>query len=250
MSQKSSLGGLTLLCYLALSTPVSAKTVGDMQGVGQFMIDRTEVTVGQFSRFAQATGFQSKAEKMGGGLVYAAGWEQKVGWTWRAPYGTPATDDEPAVHITFKEAQAYCRWAGKRLPSDAEWTEAAFTERRSSPPVPFIRGRTYPFATGDSPQGANCLNDCGVTPALDYSAVVDRGHGHAKVATTRIGVNGLFDMSGNVWEWIDSGDAQAKGTRGGSWWYGEQQMRRGHVASKPPGMAVVYIGFRCAKDAP
>ena len=241
---------MMLLCCLLAAAPALAGPIGEMQRISHFMIDRTEITVSQFRRFAQATSFQGKAEKAGGGLVYAAGWERRVGWTWRAPYGTPATDDEPAVHITFYEAQAYCRWAGKRLPTDAEWTEAAFTERRSSPPAPFIQGRTYPFATGQTPQGANCLDDCGSTPALDYSAVLQRGRGHAKAATTKVGVNGLFDMGANVWEWVDAGDGQNKRTRGGSWWYGEQQMRREHIASKPPNTAVVYIGFRCAKDSP
>jgi formylglycine-generating enzyme required for sulfatase activity len=57
-------------------------------------------------------------------------------------------------------------------------------------------------------------------------------------------------MGANVWEWVDTGDGEYKRTRGGSWWYGAQQMRRDHIASKPRDMAVVYIGFRCAKDLP
>jgi formylglycine-generating enzyme required for sulfatase activity len=241
---------LGLLWFLALGAPASAGPVGEAQRISHFMIDRTEITVGQFRRFAEQTGFLTKAEQSDGGLVYAAGWEQKAGWTWRAPFGTPASNEEPAVHVTFDEAQAYCRWAGKRLPTDAEWTEAAFTERRRSPPPPFVRGRTYLFPTGDTPKGANCLDDCGKTPALDYAAVLDRGRGHAKAGTTRAGVNGLFDMGANVWEWVDTGDSETKRTRGGSWWYGEHQMRRDHIASKPRNMAVVYIGFRCVKDVP
>jgi formylglycine-generating enzyme required for sulfatase activity len=217
-----------------------------MQRIGDFAIDRTEVTVGQFRRFVEATGLATRAEREGGGLVYAAGWEQRPGWSWHAPYGKPAGDDEPAVHVTFDEAQAYCRWAGKRLPDDAEWVEAAFTERRATPPPPFQPGRTYPYPTGDTPQGANCLGDCGETPALDHSDVLERGRGHAPAGATRAGVNGLYDMGANVWEWVDGGDERYKRTRGGSWWYGAEQMRRDHEAHKPRNMAVVYIGFRCA----
>jgi len=238
--------------FVACASLATAALAGeprrDMQPIGRFAIDRTEVTVGQFARFAEATGTVTRAERAGGGLVYASGWEQRPGWTWRTPYGTPASDDEPAVHVTFDEARAYCAWADKRLPTDAEWVEAAYTERRASPPAGFVHGRTYPYPTGDRPLGANCLGDCGETPAIDRSEMLDRGRGHARAGTTRAGVNGLFDMGANVWEWVDTGDDRDKRTRGGSWWYGETQMRAGHEASKPRDMAVVYIGFRCARD--
>lgn len=244
-------GWLATFLAALLCMPAHAAGAGlpeGMQAIGGFALDRTEVTVGEFAAFADARGLVTKAERDGGGLVYASGWQRKPGWTWRTPYGAPAHPQEPAVHVTFDEAQAYCRWAGKRLPTDAEWLEAAYTERRGSPPAGFTTGRTYPYPTGDSPAGANCLGDCGETPALDYSAVLDRGRGHAKTGTTKAGVNGLFDLGANVWEWVDAGDESHKRTRGGSWWYGAPQMRREHVASKPRDMAVVYIGFRCASD--
>lgn len=235
------------LLVLAAET-TNADASDNMQPISGFAIDRTEVTIGQFAEFVAASGTVTKAERDGGGLVYAAGWEQKVGWTWRAPYGRPGQDDEPAVHVTFDEAQAYCRWAGKRLPSDQEWTEAAYTERRAAPSPPFERGRTYPYPTGDSPEGANCLGDCGKTSATDYSAVLERGRGHAKARTTGPGINGLYEMGANVWEWVDTDDQTQKGTRGGSWWYGATQMRADYEAPKPRDTAVIYIGFRCVKD--
>lgn len=225
-----------------------AETGSDMQVLGDLAIDRTEVTIEQFAHFAAATGTVTKAEREGGGLVYAAGWEQKPGWTWRTPYGMPAASNEPAVHITFDEAQAYCRWAGKRLPREDEWILAAYTESRPTPSPPFENGRTYRFPTGDNPNGANCLKDCGSTPAIDRSDVLERGRGHAPAGASRKGVNGLYDMGANVWEWVDTEDRAQKGTRGGSWWYGATQMRADYDASKPRDMAVVYIGFRCVKD--
>jgi len=237
-----------MACLLLWATGARAGHIGEMQQVGSLKIDRTEVTIGQFRRFVTATRMVTTAERLGGGLVYASGWVRKRGWTWRTPFGKPGGDDEPAVHVTFDEAQAYCRWAGKRLPTDKEWVKAAYTETRSSPPAPFVNDRTYPFPTGDSPRGANCLKDCGKTPALNYGAVLERGRGHAKAGATKPGVNGLFDMGANVWEWVNFGDGHNKRTRGGSWWYGAVQMRADHLASKPRDMAVVYIGFRCVAD--
>jgi sulfatase modifying factor 1 len=234
---------------LAASASLISNAAGaDMQPIRGFEIDRTEVTVQAFRRFAEATGMKTRAERQGGGSVYEAGWARKANWTWRAPFGRPAVDGEPAVHVTFDEAQSYCRWAGKRLPTDAEWAEAAYTERRAAPPPPFVRGKTYPYPTGDTPRGANCLDACGPAPIIDRSQLLSRGAGHARAGTTRAGVNGLYDMGANVWEWVDETLGSERRTRGGSWWYGAAQMHRDHVASKPPDMAVVYIGFRCARD--
>lgn len=238
------IGAVAGLIFLSLATPARA----EMQPIAGFSIDRTEVTIQAYKTFAAATGYITAAEKQGGGMVYGRGWERMQGWVWSAPFGTPARPDEPAVHVTFDDAAAYCAWAGKRLPTDREWLLAAFTEHRANPPAPFKNGTTYLYPTGDTPAGANCLNDCGPTPAIDYSARLDQGIGHAPVGTTTPGVNGLFDMGANVWEWTENGHATEKGTRGGSWWYGAFRMRADDRATKPRDMAAVYIGFRCAKD--
>jgi formylglycine-generating enzyme len=242
------LTSLVLTTLLGLM-PLAGANSAEMQRIDGFSIDRTEVSVGQFRQFVTATGTVTKAEKTGGGLVYGAGWERKAGWTWSSPFGTPAGDNEPAVHVTYDEAAAYCRWAGERLPTDTEWEKAAFTETRITPSAPFTTGTIYDYPTGSSPLGANCLGDCGPTPAIDYSARLDRGTGHAPVGTTKAGVNGLYDMGANVWEWTENGAASDKRTQGGSWWYGASRMKADDVATKPRDMAVVYIGFRCAKDA-
>jgi len=219
-----------------------------------FDIARTETTVAQFRRFVQATGTVTRAERAGGGQVYEAGWTTKPGWTWARPLGVPAADDEPAVHVDFTEAQAFCRWAGGRLPTDAQWVRAAYTETRPAPPAPLQRGKTYPFPTGDSPVGAQCLGDCGAAAdarAVRHGAHLWRGRGHAAVTATPAGVNGLHDMGANAWEWVDeppgAGGSAERRTRGGSWWYGSGQMRADHLQGKPPETTVVYIGFRCAK---
>ncbi len=61
-------------------------------------MDTSEVTIAEFSEFADAVGLLTKAEKEGG-MVYESGWVTKKGWNWRTPYGVPSPSDEPAVHI-------------------------------------------------------------------------------------------------------------------------------------------------------
>ena len=231
-----------LAALLLPATAPAQPAAHDMQPVDSFRIDRTEVTIGQFRRFAQATGLVTAAEKAGGGFQFRAGWERMAGWTWQAPFGRPGAGDEPAVHVTWHEAQTYCRWAGLRLPTDAEWARAAFTETRADPPAPFARGRAYPYPTGDSPDGANQLDQ----PKGTLAKELGRGAGHVAVRTTQPGVNGLWDMGANVWEWVDHETGAGKRTRGSSWWYGAAAMRADNLAEKPADFPAVYIGFRCA----
>ena len=67
----------------------------------------------------------------------------------------------------------------------------------------FVSGTEYPYPTGDSPIGANCLSECEYRPPVSYSDQLDRGIGPAPVGSTKRGVNGLYDMGANVWEWVD-----------------------------------------------
>jgi formylglycine-generating enzyme required for sulfatase activity len=212
--------------------------VGDKVVLPQFAIDKTEVTIGQFDRYVRATGITTRAEKEGGGFEYGAGWERRPGWSWRKPDGQTASADMPAVHLDFAEAQAYCRWAGGLLPTGAQWRAAGFTELRDSPPVPWQQGRTYPWSTGDSPEGAN-------------TSETDPWPRAAPAGATRPGVNGLYDMGANVWEWTtDSPDGKGRERRtvGGSWWYGTFNMKADVQAFKPADFYAVYIGFRCVYE--
>lgn len=231
------LGVVIAMVGLALCglSDVSAQ-VGDKVVLSRWAIDRTEVTIGQFDRYVRATGTVTRAEKEGGGFEYGAGWERRPGWSWRRPDGVvPVSADLPAVHLDFAEAQAYCRWVGGRLPTGAEWQEAGFTERREDPPAPWVKGRTYVWTTGDSPQGAN-TSDADPWPRA------------APAGATRQGVNGLYDMGANVWEWTTDVRGSQRRTVGGSWWYGAFNMKADVQAFKPADFYAVYIGFRCAYD--
>ena len=205
------------------------------QRVDDFRIDVTEVSVGQFRAFMSARGRATYAETSGGGSEYAGGWLQRPGWQWNAPYGRPAADDEPVVHVTWFEAREYCEWRGGRLPTDEEWTLAAYTETRETPTNGFVRGTRYVYPVGSDPVGMNTSAD-------------DPWPRQAPVARTRAGVNGLYDMGANVWEWLVNDDGDQALTAGGSWWYGAYKTRIDGFQFKPKKFAAVYIGFRCAYD--
>ena len=207
----------------------SAKT--DRVTISGFTIDRTEVTIDRFRAFLKATNRVTMAEREGGGFEYAAGWERRAGWTWATPYGQPGTGDEPAVHVTWSEARDFCRHAGGRLPTRSEWTRAAYMETRTAPAKGFETGKTYRFPVGDNPAGMNTS-----------------GKRHVPVGTTRQGVNGLYDMGGNVWEWLADRRGDDALTAGGSWWYGHAKTTQDGAQFKPADFYAIYIGFRCAYD--
>ena len=226
-----------VLATAALLATAAHAEAPPRERIGALDWDRHEVTIAAFARFAQATGFVSRAEREGGGFEYAGGWTRRPGWTWRTPEGRPpASDRLPAVHLSFDEAAAYCRWAGGRLPTAAEWDAAAYTEQRAQPPAPLQRGTTYPYPTGTTPAGAN-------------TSASDPWPSASPAGATPAGVNGLQDMGANVWEWASdtrgTGPDTERRTMGGSWWYGASQMQSGVNAWKPQGFYAVYIGLRC-----
>jgi len=230
-----------LYCLLLFS--IHSHGSAEMVELDGFWIDKTEVSIAEFASFAEAQSLTTQAERQGGGLVYEFGWQQKAGWNWRTPYGVTPSPQEPAVHLTYDEAAAFCHWSGKRLPTESEWISAAYTEQRANK-----TRETYLYPTGDSPEGANCLEGCGRVETSNLSTLLQRGRGHIEVGVSKEGVNGLYDMGANVWEWVNIENEDEKGTRGGSWWYGTRQMQADYRATKPRDMAVVYIGFRCIKD--
>jgi formylglycine-generating enzyme required for sulfatase activity len=212
--------------------------------------DAHEMTIGEVKRFAQKTGFISQAEKDGYGFTYDLGWSKKTGWNWKQPYGIPAHDQEPAVQLNFDEAQQICQFFGKRLPKDQEWTAAAYLEQRANPPSGYEKGKRYPYPHGQSAKTSHCLGDCSNLKGVAPANILDRGTGHVRVMTTTPGVNGLYDMGGNAWEWVDDTQGNSVNeriTRGSSWWYGASRQLEADVATKPKDTRVVYVGFRCVR---
>jgi sulfatase modifying factor 1 len=225
----------TVLLVIGLTVGLGSLARADIAervAIGAFEIDATEVTIRQFREFAQATGHETAAEKFGGGFEWGSGWERRAGWTVYGPFGSePASLDEPAVHVNWDEASAYCRWRGGRLPTADEWRLAAYTETRASA-VGFEPGRTYRFPSGEAADGMNTRGD-------------DPWPRHAPVGSTPAGVNGLYDMGGNVWEWIADRRGGEALTAGGSWWYGSEQATSEAMQWKPFDFYAVYVGFRC-----
>lgn len=230
----SAFSAAALLMSPAVHSQMGEKVVLD--DLGRLQMDRTEVTIGQFAHYAVSTGKKTRAEIDGGGFEYVGGWQRRPGWYWRQPEGVPAAPELPAVHLTHAEAASYCQWAGGRLPTAHEWRQAGFTELRSAPPAPWIRGKTYPWSTGDSAQGAN-------------TSEADPWPRAAPVNQTGAGVNGLHDMGANVWEWAADARGNERQTLGGSWWYPAYQMKADVEAWKAADFYALYIGFRCVYDA-
>ena len=115
--------------------------------------------------------------------------------------------------------------------SREEEASAADTEQRTAPPAGFAQGRSYPYPVGDEPDGMN----------------TNRSH-HVEVGTTKEGVNGLYDMGANVWEWLADRQGVDALTVGGSWWYGPCATQIDGMQWKPASFYAVYVGFRCVYE--
>lgn len=224
------IGVIVGLAALLLAAPAAAQ-IGERVAIDGFWLDRTEVTIGQFRPFVASRG-PTAAERAGGGHEFAGGWTRRPGWTWAAPYGAPGADQEPATHVTWGEARAFCQAQGGRLPTIAEWRRAAYTETRTAPTDGFEAGRTYLYPVGDQPTGMN-----------------NSRQRHVAAGATKRGVNGLYDMGANVWEWVEDRQGKDALTTGGSWWYGPDMAKSSGAQWKDAEFAAIYIGFRCAYDA-
>ena len=192
----------------------------------EYQIDKYEVTNAQFALFIVETGYVTDAELAGEGK------------TWRSYY-EPGKENHPVVKVSWNDALAYCLWAGKRLPTEAEWEKAA----RGTD------GRIYPWGNEYDP---NRLN----------------GKDGGRRTTTPVGSfpegaspYGVMDMAGNVWEWTDDWYQAYPGNpipspyygqkfkvlRGGGWFDEADLVRTTNRSASIVTAANDDIGFRCAR---
>jgi serine/threonine-protein kinase len=164
----------------------------------EFYIDKYEVTNSQYKKFRPEHTFP--AEKA----------------------------DFPVVEITYFDAEEYCKWAGKRLPTAEEWEKAARGED----------GRIFPWGNKFDSKNAN-TSEAGTG-------------GPVNVGSFKSGKSpyGVYDMSGNVWEWVDAWNPkkQYRFVRGGSYFEGEDLNRTTSSLMSIPDDMHEYIGCRCAKS--
>jgi len=246
--------------------PVHKVTISD------FYLAKYEVTVAEFRAFMEANpDYETDAEKEGSSYGYeGTEWKSIPGRNWRHdPEGNPAADNHPVINVSWNDATAYCAWmnqkTGKsyRLPTEAEWEYAAGNGSRHT---------KYSWGN-DAPSGKNGGNVAdetkrpadGVGWTTKFEGYNDGYWFTAPVGAYNANNFGLFDMTGNVWEWcsdwygsdyyknspasnpIGPSSGSDRGLRGGSWDSDPQDCRVAVRYNSAPGDRGDSLGFRLAR---
>ncbi len=229
--------------------------------VRPFLIDARAVTNHEFGEFVAASSYTTEAERFGWSFVFAGllpddfpptaavaaapWWRQVYGANWRHPEGPQSSlgerDDHPVVHVSFNDALAYCEWADKRLPTEAEWEFAA----RGG-----LECKAFPWGDELEPGGRHMMNVWqGRFPAENTMA--DGYYGTCPVDAFPANGYGLHNTTGNVWEWTADwfDDGRHRVQKGGSYLCHASYCRRYRVAARQgnePDSSTGNLGFRCA----
>jgi len=231
-----------------------------------FYLDTYEVTNKRFQTFVQDTAYVTTAEKEGKAWAYVQDdrWTEVNGANWRKPEGGETVfvsnrDEHPVVAVSWYDADAYCRWAGKRLPTEAEFEYATRAGTQT----------TYWWGDGN-PGSRRVANIADMTNKQRFPGrpwPIMEGHDDGYARTAPVGSFepnpwGLHDMIGNVSEWTADwygkeyyerspthnptgpSDGESRVLRGGSW---NSEPRNMRSASLGPTWRNGNIGFRCAK---
>ena len=230
-----------------------------------FYIDEHEVTVEEFAQFVDATKYVTDAEKFGWSAVFDINeheWKRIDGADWQHPEGINSTVNvnEPVSQISWHDASAFAKWAGKRLPTEAEFE---YAERGG------LDQKEYAWGNELMPDGKFLANWWqGNFP--DINTGEDGFVGRAPIKSFPPNGYGLYDMTGNVWEWCsdwyddeyysrapkhgprgpENGDERV--IRGGSFLCAGNYCSNYRVAGRShstPDSAMNNLGFRCARDA-
>ena len=183
-----------------------------------FWMDVTEVTVDQFKKFLESSSYKPA---------------KPIDWDDVSEYSP--TDKHPMIYVSWHDATAYAKWAGKRLPTEKEWEFAA----RGG-----LKNKKYPWEDDES-------------KARDYANYKGtRGKNKwgycAPVGSFKPNSYGLYDMAGNVWEWCQDwydSDEHTRVLRGGSWSYGTSYLRVAHRNYNGPYGRYLGNGFRCVSGS-
>ena len=233
-----------------------------------YWIDKTEVSVGMFRKFVEATGYKTTAERDGWGKPWKEGpkdeeWPEISGIDWQHPHAPDvvAGDELAVVQVSWEDGAAYSAWAGGRLPTEAEWEKAARgTDGRRFPWGNELDGTLMNY--GDAQCPVERWRDLDFDDGYAYVAPVGS---YPKGASPY----GVLDMAGNVWEWVadwyddayygvspaqnpmgpESGTVRAQ--RGGSWYDGEASAWVNSLVrhQNPPTDRYEDVGFRCMVPA-
>ena len=233
-----------------------------------FLLQAHQVTVGQFTEFARTTGYRTEAERGDGALGWTGTeWKKDKGRNWRNP-GFEQSESHPVTCVSWNDAQTFCRWLSDkgegtfRLPTEAQWEYACRA------------GSRYRYWWGgEEADGGRCANVADKTAKGQFPdwTVMDTDDGYvftAPVGNYLPNPFGLYDMTGNVWEWCSdwfgedyyskSPDADPPGPpsgelrvcRGGSWYGSPRYCRSACRGRYTPGIRDNLLGFRVSRVAP